>query len=93
MTNMTQTPQARASSAATELEDFADEGKVAKSEKSVYVDEEHSPDQIGPDQEQGSGNVGEKSPAGDLEVEKEVDVPPDGGYGWVCVACCAFINA
>ncbi|KIW67847.1 hypothetical protein PV04_07069 [Phialophora macrospora] len=21
------------------------------------------------------------------------DAPPDGGYGWVCVACCFFINA
>ena len=21
------------------------------------------------------------------------DVPPDGGYGWVCVACCFWINA
>ena len=20
------------------------------------------------------------------------DTPPDGGYGWVCVACCFFIN-
>ena len=20
------------------------------------------------------------------------DVPPDGGYGWICVACAAFIN-
>ncbi len=22
-----------------------------------------------------------------------VDVPPNGGYGWVCVACSALINA
>jgi hypothetical protein len=20
------------------------------------------------------------------------DIQPDGGYGWVCVACCFFIN-
>ncbi|KAF2739914.1 MFS general substrate transporter [Polyplosphaeria fusca] len=24
---------------------------------------------------------------------KVVDEPPNGGYGWVCVACCATINA
>jgi hypothetical protein len=25
--------------------------------------------------------------------EKTEDVPPDGGYGWVCTACNFFINA
>jgi hypothetical protein len=25
--------------------------------------------------------------------EKKEDVPPNGGYGWVCVACIATINA
>jgi MFS family permease len=24
---------------------------------------------------------------------KLVDIPPDGGYGWVCVACCFIMNA
>ncbi|KAG0649572.1 putative transporter ESBP6, partial [Hyphodiscus hymeniophilus] len=25
--------------------------------------------------------------------DKQGDVPPDGGYGWVCTACCFLINA
>lgn len=28
-----------------------------------------------------------------VEEKKEVDEPPDGGYGWVCVVCTFFINA
>lgn len=27
------------------------------------------------------------------ETKTEAGVPPDGGYGWVCTACCFLINA
>ena len=28
-----------------------------------------------------------------LNIVNQVDVPPDGGYGWVCTACVFLINA
>ena len=28
-----------------------------------------------------------------VEKKRELDEPPDGGYGWVCVMCTFFINA
>lgn len=31
--------------------------------------------------------------AANLNVVSQVDVPPNGGYGWVCTACVFLINA
>lgn len=29
----------------------------------------------------------------EISCDTDVDSPPNGGYGWICVACCFFINA
>ena len=34
----------------------------------------------------------DEEPAVSPSIQKP-DLPPDGGYGWVCVACCFLINA
>ncbi|WPG99207.1 Hypothetical protein R9X50_00201800 [Acrodontium crateriforme] len=38
-------------------------------------------------------NDAEKQPNGQIRSTGGPPPPPDGGYGWVCVTCCAFINA
>lgn len=49
-------------------------------------------------QHSGSSNDSEKTvaaPDGEQPIPavESIDEPPDGGYGWVCVACCFWINA
>ena len=49
-----------------------------------------------PSVEKEQGNTGGQDTVageGNAVVEKKADVPPNGGYGWVCVAACATINA
>lgn len=41
----------------------------------------------------GDEDVGVAQVEGRGVGEKVEDVPPNGGYGWVCVACVATINA
>lgn len=50
---------------------------------------EKSSDDIIPPEGSEQTTGGEKQ----LEQSQGVDEPPDGGYGWVCVACVFLINA
>jgi hypothetical protein len=40
----------------------------------------------------GTGVVQSPQPAPVAEIENAPTPPPDGGYGWVCLACCFTIN-
>ena len=80
----------------TELVPFGRESEatLAKSEKSFEGDKEFGSRDLAQEQKSlehhaGDGSMGENS----VDGRKEADVPPDGGYGWVCVTCCAIINA
>jgi hypothetical protein len=42
---------------------------------------------------QESRDVSDNTLTHELSFEEVRDSPPDGGYGWVCVACCFTINA
>ena len=65
---------------------------VANSEKSLDVEREGDENQkYDGDLERQDLESAERSE--DAIDEKNEDVPPNGGYGWVCVACIATINA
>ena len=40
-----------------------------------------------------AGDTADAGHTGDVGGSKQVDIPPDGGYGWVCTACVFLINA
>lgn len=48
------------------------------------------------DEVDGHGSMGSieagESDSRPAEKNRSVDVPPDGGYGWVCTGCVAIIN-
>jgi hypothetical protein len=62
-------------------------------EKKLEIGEEHGTPHSG---ESNEADTLDQTPENGLALSKTksiVDVPPNGGYGWVCVAACATINA
>lgn len=62
-------------------------------EKELVYSNEQQPQ---PETSKHEGNAEKNNESGQEAQSAEqtrVDVPPNGGYGWVCVAACATINA
>lgn len=63
----------------------------------IDVIRSHEDEQISlADKEPEAGDVQSQSKRGargDPDEKYKRDVPPDGGYGWVCVICVFWINA
>ena len=60
---------------------------TSSSRSSSYSDQD-DPDRIHELQE-----VPSEAPGMPATIESSTDIPPDGGYGWVCVACGTIVNA
>jgi hypothetical protein len=75
-------------------------GKVDKFQYMMsHTNARNDPDQFVPNQVEQCTHWGNSATENELgwavaEISEKVeDVPPDGGYGWVCTACNFFINA
>jgi len=56
-------------------------------------DEEKPAEVVTPDEQDSEDSIVSDRDPEPAVPEERIDVIPDGGYGWVCVACCFLINA
>jgi MFS family permease len=71
---------------------------MASSSHEKFPDEVESPETASAREDSVSDNIDPYLPADahhgiTVNVHGRADAPPNGGYGWVCTACCALINA